>query len=70
MADVIVMEALNIQGMIRRCKPSQGENKHYLKNGQSAKRALNRLIRDSEWGELKEKIRQVAEKLGRIFHRG
>ena len=66
-ADVIVMEALNIQGMIRQCKPKQDENGKYTKNGQSAKRALNRLIRDCSWGELKDKIRQVAEKFGRIF---
>lgn len=67
MADVIVMEALNIQGMIRKCKPKQNENGHSLKNGQSAKKALNRLIRDCSWGELKGKIRQVAEKFGHIF---
>ncbi|WP_235620738.1 transposase [Halothece sp. PCC 7418] len=35
-----------------------------LKNGQSAKRALNRLIRDCAWGELKIKIQSVAEKFG------
>jgi len=66
-ADVIAMEYLNIQGMIRRCKPKKDENGHYLKNGQLAKKALNRLIRDCSWGELKLKIRQVAEKFGRIF---
>ncbi|MTF38326.1 RNA-guided endonuclease InsQ/TnpB family protein [Cyanobacterium aponinum] len=66
-ADVIVMEDLNIQGMIRKCKPKQDEKGHYLKNGQSAKKALNRLIRDCSWGELKDKIRYCAEKFGRIF---
>ncbi|WP_342596872.1 transposase [Cyanobacterium aponinum UTEX 3222] len=66
-SDVIVMEDLNIQGMIRKCKPKQNENGHFVKNGQSAKKALNRLIRDCSWGELKDKIRQVAEKFGRIF---
>lgn len=66
-ADVIVMEALNIQGMIRQCKPKLDEKGKYTKNGQSAKRALNSLIRDCSWGELKQKIRQVAEKFGQIF---
>jgi len=61
------MEDLNIQGMSRRCKPKQDENGRYLKNGQSAKNALNRLIRDCAGGELKLKIRHVAEKFGRIF---
>lgn len=66
-SDVIAMEDLNVQGMIRGCKPKQDENGRYLKNGQSAKKALNRLIRDGAWGELKLKIRHVAEKFGRIF---
>ncbi|PNW44562.1 UNVERIFIED_CONTAM: transposase, partial [Euhalothece sp. KZN 001] len=64
LADVIVLEDLNIKGMIKKCKPKQDENGKYLKNGQSAKRALNRLIRDCAWGELKLKIQSVAEKFG------
>lgn len=51
LADVIVLEDLNIQGMSKRCKPKQDENGKYLKNNQSAKKALNRLIRDCSWGE-------------------
>ena len=66
LADVIVLEDLNIQGMIKRCKPKQDENGKYLKNNQSAKRALNRLIRDCSWGELKLKIQSVADKFGCI----
>jgi putative transposase len=66
LADVIVLEDLNIQGMIKRCRAKQDENGKYLKNGQSAKRALNRLIRDCSWGELKLKIHSVAEKFGCI----
>jgi putative transposase len=65
-ADVIVLEDLNIQGMGKRCKLSQDENGKYLKNNQSAKRALNRLIRDCSWGELTLKIQSVAEKFGCI----
>lgn len=66
LADVIVLEDLNIKGMIKRCQPKQDENGKYLKNGQSAKRALNRLIRDCAWGELKLKIQSVADKFGCI----
>ncbi|PSF28551.1 transposase [Aphanothece hegewaldii CCALA 016] len=66
LADVIVLEDLNISGMSKRCQLKQDENSKYLKNGQSAKRALNRLIRDCSWGELKLKIHSVAEKFGCI----
>jgi putative transposase len=66
LADVIVLEDLNIQGMSKRCKPKQDENGKYIKNNQSAKRALNRLIRDCSWGELTLKIQSVAEKFGCI----
>lgn len=66
LADVIILENLNIKGMIKRCKAKQDENGKYLKNGQSAKRALNRLIRDCSWGELIFKIKSVAEKFGLV----
>lgn len=66
LADVIVLEDLNIQGMSKRCKPKQDENGKYIKNNQSAKRALNRLIRDCSWGELTLKIQSVAEKFSCI----
>jgi putative transposase len=67
LADVIVLEDLNIQGLIKGCKPKQDEDGKYSKNGQSAKRALNRLIRDCSWGDLKLKIQSVAEKFGCIY---
>ncbi len=66
LGDVIVLEDLNIQGMIRKCRAKQDENGNFLKNGQSAKRALNRLIRDCSWGNLKLKIQSVAAKFGCI----
>jgi putative transposase len=66
LAEVIVLENLNIKGMSKRCQPKPDENGKYLKNNQSAKRALNRLIRDCSWGELKLKIQSVAEKFGCI----
>ncbi len=66
LADVIVLEDLNIQGMIKKCRAKQDEHGKFLKNGQSAKRALNRLIRDCSWGNLKLKIESVAAKFGSI----
>ena len=66
LANVIVLEDLNIKGMIKRCNSQQDETGKYLKNGQAAKRGLNRLIRDCSWGELKLKIQSVAEKFGCI----
>lgn len=67
LADVLVFEDLNIQGMIRRCKTKQDQLGRFTKNGQSAKRALNRLIRDCSWGNLKSKVQSVAEKFGCIY---
>ena len=81
LADVIVLEDLNIQGMIRKCRAKQDEkasdpapshgapgsaSSKFLKNGQSAKRALNRVIRDCSWGNLTEKIESVAAKFSSI----
>ncbi len=65
--ELIVFENLNIKGMIKRCKSKQNENGKYLKNGQSAKAKLNRLISDASWGELKEKVKSLTEKLGLHF---
>lgn len=53
--------------MIKRCKIKQDENGKYLKNGQTAKAKLNRLIADASWGEFKEKVRSLTEKLGLHF---
>ena len=65
-ADVIVLEDLNVKGMIRKCRAKQDDKGKYLKNGQSAKKGLNRLIRDCSWGNLVQKIESVAEKFGSI----
>ena len=65
--DLIVFEDLNIKGMLKRCQPQQDENGKYRKNGQSAKAKLNRLITDASWGEFKEKVRSLTEKLGLHF---
>jgi putative transposase len=67
-ADAVVVEDLNIQGMVRRCKPKpEEETGRFLPNGQSAKRGLNRSILDASWGELINKIQYVAAKSGKIL---
>ncbi|MGK7872224.1 MAG: RNA-guided endonuclease InsQ/TnpB family protein, partial [Xenococcaceae cyanobacterium] len=66
LADAIIFEDLNIKGMMARCKPLQNEAGKYLTNGQSKKRGLNRVIADASWGELKQKVKSVAEKFGCI----
>lgn len=67
-AECIIFEDLNIRGMIARCKPKQDENEKYLHNGQAAKRGLNKAIGDAAWGELKQKVKVVAEKSGVLVH--
>lgn len=68
-ADCIIFEALNIKGMMARCKPKKDpETEKYLHNGQSAKRGLNRAIGDAAWGELKQKVKAVAAKSGVLVH--
>lgn len=66
-ADAIIFEDLNVKAMMARCKPKidKATGKH-LKNGQAAKRGLNRVIADASWGELKLKTKAVAAKLGAI----
>ena len=67
LGDAIIFEALNIRGMMARCQPQKcPETGKYLKNGQAAKRGLNRVIADAAWGELKLKTKAVAAKLGLI----
>ncbi len=67
LGDAIIFEQLNVKGMMARCKPKKcPETGRYLKNGQAAKRGLNRVIADAAWGELKLKTKAVAAKLGSI----
>ena len=69
-SDAIAIEDLNIAGMIKRCKPKRDEHTgRFLKNGQSAKRALNRLIADASWYSLTQKIEYMAVKSGKIVLR-
>ncbi|MDJ0743402.1 MAG: transposase [Xenococcaceae cyanobacterium MO_167.B27] len=65
MADVISFEALNIQGMKRRCKPKLcPETGRYLRNNQKAKSQLNKAISDAAWYSLRQKTKHQAAKLG------
>ncbi|MFL9458313.1 RNA-guided endonuclease InsQ/TnpB family protein [Tolypothrix bouteillei VB521301_2] len=68
-ADAISVEDLNIKGMKAKCKPKPDDVKQgrFLKNGQSAKRGLNRSISDASWGTLIEKIQYTAAKSGKSF---
>jgi putative transposase len=66
-ADAIAIEDLNIQGMVKRCKPKRCEETgRFLPNGQAAKKGLNRSILDASWGDLISKIEYLAAKLGKI----
>lgn len=67
-ADAVVVEDLNIRGMVKRCKPKRdGAKGRFLPNGQSAKKGLNRSILDASWGELINKIEYVAAKSGKVL---
>ena len=66
-ADGIAIEDLNIQGMVRRCKPKKCEDTgRFLANGQSAKSGLSRSIADASWGSLIQKIEYSAAKQGKV----
>lgn len=62
-ADFIAFEDLNIKGMVKRCSPKMEKGK-YVKNGQAAKRGLNRVILDAGWGELKNKVKSLSLRTG------
>ncbi|MGK7940100.1 MAG: RNA-guided endonuclease InsQ/TnpB family protein, partial [Crocosphaera sp.] len=69
-SDAIAIEDLQISNMIKRCKPKYDEKTgRFLKNGQSAKRALSRLIADASWYSLTHKIEYMAAKSGKIVLR-
>ncbi|WP_293112665.1 transposase [Moorena sp. SIO4G3] len=70
--DALVFEDLNIKAMKSRCKPRPNESGSYdsakptfhERNGQSAKKGLNRSISNAAWGELVKKVEVVAAKSG------
>jgi len=60
-ADITVFEALNVKGMMSRCKPLIDElTGLYLKNGQAAKSGLNKAIADAAWYSLRQKTKHQA----------
>ena len=67
--DLIVFEDLNVQGMMKRCKPKWSkEEKRFVENGQSRKVGLNKAIADASWYSLKQKIKVLAERYGVLIH--
>ncbi len=67
--DLIVFEDLNIQGMMKRCKPKWSEEeKRYVENGQSKKIGLNKAIQDASWYSLKQNTKVLAERYGVLVH--
>ncbi len=63
--DVIVHEALHIEGMTRRPKPRLAEDGTYEPNHRAAKAGMNRSINDAGWGVFLDVLRDKAEWAGR-----
>lgn len=67
-SSAVAIEDLNISGMMKRCKPKYDDSKgRFLKNGQSAKRALSRSIADASWYALISKIEYMASLSGKVI---
>ena len=63
----IGMETLAVQNMTRRAKKKLGAKEKYTRNGQSAKRAINRNILRNGWRSLVDKLSYKAQWYGRTF---
>lgn len=63
----IGMETLAVQNMTRRAKKKLDENGRYTRNGQSAKRVMNRSILRNGWSGFAEKLAYKAQWYGRAF---
>ena len=63
----IGMETLAVQNMTRKAKKKPGENGKYARNGQSAKRAMNRSILRNGWSGFVEKLAYKAQWYGRTL---
>ena len=68
-SDAVVVEDLQIQNMMKRCKPVKSESGRFLPNGQSAKRGLNSSIADASWYALTQKLEYLAVKSGKKLYR-
>ena len=63
----IGMETLAVQNMTRRAKKKLDDSGKYTRNGQSAKRAMNRSILRNGWSGFTEKLAYKAQWYGRTF---
>ena len=63
----IGMETLAVQNMTRRAKKKLDENGKPTRNGQSAKRVMNRSILQNGWSGLVDKLAYKAQWYGRTF---
>ncbi len=63
--DVIVLEDLQIENMVKTPKPRPNEQGGFDPNGAAAKSGLNRAIHDAGWGMLARFIAYKAEEAGR-----
>ena len=63
----IGMETLAVQNMTRKAKKKLDENGKYARNGQSAKRVMNRSILRNGWSGFVEKLSYKAQWYGRAF---
>ena len=63
----IGMETLAVQNMTRRAKKKLDASGKYARNGQSAKRAMNRSILRNGWSSFADKLAYKAQWYGRAF---
>ena len=63
----IGLETLAVRNMVRRTKPKTDGHGGYLRNGQSRKRTLNRLIHRASWSSFVSKLVYKAEWYGRTL---
>ena len=61
------METLAVQNMTRRAKKKLDANGRYTRNGQSAKRVMNRSILRNGWSSFADKLSYKAQWYGRTF---
>ena len=65
----IGLETLAVRNMVRKTKPKKSPDGRYMRNGQSRKRTLNRLIHSASWSQFVELLRYKAEWYGRTLVR-
>ena len=65
----IGLETLAVRNMVRKAKPKKSPDGRYMRNGQSRKRTLNRLIHRASWSGFVSKLVYKAEWYGRTLVR-